>query len=630
MILTVRMSLWLMITAVWTLPLGNTVFAQTASPAPAAGPLTVLSGQKLIMQLDTPMHSRTTKKGEHIEFTTAGEVFVENQMVIPTKSLIRGTVTKSRRAGLLFGRAEILLRFEDIQLADGTAVPFKATITRVGFDPVDGKTGEVAEIKGDPGGAGADAKTIAGTSAQGAVIGVLSGGVRGAMYGAAAGAAVAVIQSALRRGPDIDLPRSTMFEVRVDVPFNVSEKAILAAQKPVAAPSNRQAQIARNSTSDEGPLIADAPPGSSGGSSSDDEPIAVKRPVLKRRSASSEEVPAAESTTTPPEDLPSEQPTRAPVDPARVAVELPSPDPAVPTISVKVRMVQVDAVVRDRGGRMMDNLRGEDFRVYEDGVLQQIQSFSRDELPIAVALVVDRSGSVGPYINELRRIAGNALNQLKRGDEVCLFSFAADVERLEDLTTDRRRIANALDRIHAGGGTDITGALYAAVKYLSRSAPGLRHAVILVSDNQQTVNSAASESETIKTAIESETVVYSLKTSGGGMQLGSQLPSLVFGSGPVGKIVQESGGEVISVNAVGSLDSALGSVISRLRMRYTMGYYPSGTAQGGAFHEIRVRLDDRFGKAGSDYFMHAKRGYYSTGGSQNFASDAKFQISDNR
>ena len=255
-------------------------------------------------------------------------------------------------------------------------------------------------------------------------------------------------------------------------------------------------------------------------------------------------------------------------------------------------MVQVDAVVRDRAGRLIDNLTADDFRVYEDGVLQEIQSFSRDELPLAVALVIDRSGSVGPYISELRRIATRALDQLKPQDEVCLFSFADTVDRLEDLTTDRQRIVDAIDRIRTGGGTDITDALHDSVTYLARIAPGHRHAIILISDNQQTVNPQASETETIRTAMETETVVYSLKTSGDSLQLASQLPSLILRGNPVSKITQETGGEIISVNGVSSLDSALGSVISRLRMRYSLGYYPSGTAQGGAFHAITVRLTD--------------------------------------
>ena len=287
-------------------------------------------------------------------------------------------------------------------------------------------------------------------------------------------------------------------------------------------------------------------------------------------------------------------------------------------------MVQVDAVVRDKASRLIDNLTADDFRVYEDGVLQEIQSFSRDELPLAVALVIDRSGSVSPYIAELRRVASQALNQLKPQDEVCLFSFADTVDRLEDLTVDRRRIADALDRIRAGGGTNITDALHDSVTYLSRIAPGRRHAIILISDNEQTVNPQASETGTIRTAMETETVVYSLKTSGAPVQFGAQLPSLIFRGNPVGKITQETGGEIISVNRASSLDSALGAVISRLRMRYSLGYYPSGTAQGGAFHAITVRLTDSHGKAGSDYFMHAKRGYYATGSSTTITTTSYF------
>ena len=90
----------------------------------------------------------------------------------------------------------------------------------------------------------------------------------------------------------------------------------------------------------------------------------------------------------------------------------------------------------------MRGLTRDDFVIYEDGVKQEVQSFSRDELPIAVALVIDRSGSEAPYISELRRIANRTLQELKPADQVALFSFASDVQRLEGLTTDRQRIAD--------------------------------------------------------------------------------------------------------------------------------------------------------------------------------------------
>jgi VWFA-related protein len=276
-------------------------------------------------------------------------------------------------------------------------------------------------------------------------------------------------------------------------------------------------------------------------------------------------------------------------------------------------MVLVDAVVRDRGGRMMDNLTREDFRVYEDSIEQPVRSFSRDELPLAVALVIDRSGSVAPYIDELRRIAYRALQQLKPGDQVALFSFANTVDRLVDLTTDRRQIADGISRIHAGGSTDIMDALFDAVVYLAKVVPEHRRAIILVSDNQQTVHPRAGEGETIRMAMETETVVYSLKTSGEATPMALRLPNMFFGSGSVHKVTQETGGEIIDVTSVSALDAALGAVVSRLRLRYSLGYYPPDQGRGGAFHTLEVRLVERLGRPGSDYFMHARRGYYSTG-----------------
>ena len=284
-------------------------------------------------------------------------------------------------------------------------------------------------------------------------------------------------------------------------------------------------------------------------------------------------------------------------------------------MKVNVRMVLVDTVVKDRSGRMIENLTRDDFTLFEDGVKQELQTVSRDELPLAIALVIDRSGSEAPYIYELRRIAERTLEELKTDDEVALFSFAGDVTRIKDLTTDRRTIADGIDSIRAGGGTNIVDALYESASYLAKAAPDRRHAIILISDNQATVSPRVSEAETIKVAMESETVVYSIKTQGENRPLALDLPALLAGAGPVAKITRETGGDIINATNVASFNLALDSVISHLRLRYCLGYYPSNTSTG-SFHSIVVRLTDRLGKAGSDYFIHARRGYYATSASR--------------
>jgi len=156
------------------------------------------------------------------------------------------------------------------------------------------------------------------------------------------------------------------------------------------------------------------------------------------------------------------------------------------TLKVDVNMVVVEATVRNEKGRIADDLQRENFRVFEDGVEQKIVYFSRDELPLAVALVVDGSSSISPVLGELHRAAYDTLSQLKPEDQVALYAFALHPERLVDLTADRRSVAESIMGIGSAGGTNIADALYASIEYLGQEARERRHAVVMVSDNEPT------------------------------------------------------------------------------------------------------------------------------------------------
>jgi Ca-activated chloride channel family protein len=294
-----------------------------------------------------------------------------------------------------------------------------------------------------------------------------------------------------------------------------------------------------------------------------------------------------------------------------------------PTVlSVDVNLVQVDAVVRDRSGKPMSSLRQEDFRVFEDGVEKEIQFFSRDQQPLAVALVVDRSGSVAPLMNEVQNAAYQALKLLKSGDQVCLFSFAGSVELLEELTADRQRVANRIGRINAAGGTAIVDGISEALRYLDTTAPDRRRVIILISDNMEG-RSRTPEEQAIAFALETEASVYSVKVrnSVSGAIFGIPVPGLpqmpVPGIGtddPVKTIIKETGGEIFDATGGKSITAALTSVVDRLKLRYTLSY--AGTSlqpdAKSSFHRIQVQLVNRFGKPDLDYTIHARSGYYDS------------------
>jgi Ca-activated chloride channel family protein len=292
-----------------------------------------------------------------------------------------------------------------------------------------------------------------------------------------------------------------------------------------------------------------------------------------------------------------------------------------PTVlSVDVNLVQVDAVVRDRSGKPMSSLRQEDFRIFEDGVEKEIQFFSRDQQPLAVALVVDRSGSVAPLMSEVQGAAYQALKLLKAGDQVCLFSFAANVELLEELTADRQRVANHIGRIKAGGGTAIVDGISEALRYLEATAPDRRRAIILISDNVEG-RSRANAAQAVEFALETEASVYSVKvgnSTGGGLfgipgVPGLPMPVPGFGADdPVKTIIKETGGEIFDATGGNSISAALTSVVDRLKLRYTLSYAgnPVKPGEKSSFHRIQVQLVSRFGKPDNDYTIHARSGYY--------------------
>jgi Ca-activated chloride channel family protein len=281
-------------------------------------------------------------------------------------------------------------------------------------------------------------------------------------------------------------------------------------------------------------------------------------------------------------------------------------------LKADVDLVLVEATVRDQDGGIVNNLRRESFRVYEDGVEQHVTYFCRDELPLAVALVLDCSGSMGPVLKQLHRVAFDTLSSLKPDDQVALFDFAARAEMLVGLTKNRQRLTDAIATIRAAGGTVIPDALYEAALYLARAAPSRRHAIILVSDNQNTLKGYADENRVIRQALESEAVVYSIRVEEGSHPHSMYVLLPLFREVSVPRIAHETGGEVIDARNLESIRSALATAILRLRQRYSLGYYSTNRRHDGAFREIEIRITEASNDAKRKYAVYARRGYYAS------------------
>ena len=164
--------------------------------------------------------------------------------------------------------------------------------------------------------------------------------------------------------------------------------------------------------------------------------------------------------------------------------------------------------------------------------------------------------------------------------------------------------------IGSAGGTNIADALYASIEYLGQEARGRRHAVIMVSDNQPTAKGEFTAADVIRLALETQTIVYSVRFGRDGLGGTLDEPGWIPGARWVSKIMDETGGEVIDVAAGGSVQKAMAAVITRLKERYTLGYQSTDTRSDRAFRQIDVRLTDRAQNPNHPYRIFARRGYY--------------------
>lgn len=173
-------------------------------------------GSHVALKLVNSISTRTAKEGDYVYMKTATPIAADGAIVVPEGSYVQGVVTRSVRSGRVKGRAELAIRIETLTLPTGKVVkvtPHLASVDSEGTEQKLKKENEVQQGSGH----GADAATIAGTSAAGAAIGGLTDrSWKGAGIGAGAGSAVGLATVLLTRGREVELHQGSTVDVVFD------------------------------------------------------------------------------------------------------------------------------------------------------------------------------------------------------------------------------------------------------------------------------------------------------------------------------------------------------------------------------------------------------------------------------
>ena len=310
-------------------------------------------------------------------------------------------------------------------------------------------------------------------------------------------------------------------------------------------------------------------------------------------------------------------PTQAPVD--RIAPHLGEPPPAPilkpkptppptdedfdegSTLRINTELVTLNVRVIDRNNRPIDNVRQSDFHVFEDGVPQPIESFTREEVPINYGLAIDTSGSLRSQLQAVIDAGKSIINSNKPGDETFLVRFISSdkIETVQDFTPSKDLLMDGLDSLYVEGGqTAIIDAVYLTSEHVSEYKKGndsdrRRRALIVITDGEDRA-SFYSPDKLFARLREEDVQIYvigfvrELDKEGGLIRKSPREKAVNL----INRLATETGGRAFFPESLSELPQIANEIVRDLRTQYVLAYNPTNKARDGSFRSIRVAVDE--------------------------------------
>lgn len=295
-------------------------------------------------------------------------------------------------------------------------------------------------------------------------------------------------------------------------------------------------------------------------------------------------------------------PTPAVAPPTLASPTPPRIDDPDEVIKIDTELVNLNVRVIDRNNRPINNLQQRDFKIFEDGVLQQIDFFSRSEVPTNYGIVVDNSGSMRQQLDKVVEAGKVLVNTNKPEDETLIIRFVGrdKIEIEQQFTSNKTDLIDALDNLYIEGGqTAVIDALYLAVENIdeyeksNKKSDAKRRALVLVTDGEDR-NSYYNEKQLFDLLKESEVQIYiigfvdELSKEGGFISKSPQAKAKAF----LERVAEQSGGKVYYPKSAAELPNLAREISSELRTQYSIGYIPSNDKKDGTYRSIKVVVDD--------------------------------------
>src|SRR5437870_4408113 len=263
--------------------------------------------------------------------------------------------------------------------------------------------------------------------------------------------------------------------------------------------------------------------------------------------------------------------------------------PAQKSLKVDVELVMVNVAVTDSDNRPVNDLKAENFQIFEDKVEQQIRYFSMEAAPMSLGIVFDISHSMERKLDFAKDAAAKFLEKGTPDDEYFLVEFSSRAKLAEGFTSDIRRLRDTLSLTPAEGATALYDAVYLGLSKL-KGGQNPKKALLLITDGEDN-HSRYSRGELRQVVRESDAQIYVL-------DLGRAL---------VGDLAEMTGGHSYHTN-VNDLEETCEKIALEMKNQYVIGYESTNRNKDGKFRKLRVKVTPPAGM--NRLTVRARDGYY--------------------
>jgi Ca-activated chloride channel family protein len=275
-----------------------------------------------------------------------------------------------------------------------------------------------------------------------------------------------------------------------------------------------------------------------------------------------------------------------------------SSDSGVFVFKKEVEEVVVHATVMDDKNHLVTNLDKSAFTVFENNQPQTISSFRHEDIPVAMGIVIDNSGSMREKRDKVNKAALNLVRSSNPQDQVFVVNFNDEYYLDQDFTSNINKLREALEKVEARGGTALYDAILASANHL-KEAKLQKKILFVVTDGEDNASRDSLEETVRKLQEENGPTVYAIGL------LGEEKARRARRA--LETIAQRTGGIAFLPRTLDEVDQISSSVAHDIRNQYTIGYKPTTPKSVGGYRAIHVEAKAKgYGKL----VVRTRSGYY--------------------